>query len=33
LLIQTFEGGGTNWGARLTGLYAFLITANFAAWA
>jgi nickel/cobalt transporter (NiCoT) family protein len=33
LLIQTFEGGGTDWSARLTGLYAFLIAANLAAWA
>lgn len=33
LLIQTFEGGGPNWGARLTGLYTFLIAANLGAWA
>jgi high-affinity nickel-transport protein len=33
LLMQTFDGGGTNWSARLTGLYAFLIAANLAAWA
>jgi hypothetical protein len=31
LLIQTFEGGGPNWGARLTGLYTFLIAANLGA--
>ena len=30
--MQIFEGGGPSWGARLTGLYTFLIAANFAAW-
>jgi nickel/cobalt transporter (NiCoT) family protein len=33
LSIQASDGGGANWSARLTGLYAFLIAANLAAWA